>query len=245
MELFLEVLFACFNHSESLRHSKGIFCARLPSQNKRKNLYQRKTSFRYWWKILGKHFLSRNYNYSCNVCYLMPVLCWKLGGNGFEYWSKWLFTSCKLNKFKKVNIYFSSQPYVGWERNKRREMKVMLSVWQPHGGTGCSSASPWLPEQALLHSHSGKTEEWVSVRQHMLSKGLKGSGSVECRVLGVCARIRGQPLLSPSAAGSSQEQGLAPDCSFPALCLPSNQQISLNFHLGLSFSSLFSPSCCG
>lgn len=29
MELFLEGLFACFNHSESLRHSKGIFCARL------------------------------------------------------------------------------------------------------------------------------------------------------------------------------------------------------------------------
>lgn len=77
----------------------------------------------------------------------MPVGCWKLGGNGFEYWSKWLFTSCKLNKFKKVNISFSSQPYVGWERSKRREMKVMLSVWQPHRGTGCSSASPWLPGQ--------------------------------------------------------------------------------------------------
>lgn len=44
MELFLEGLFACFNHSESLRHSKGIFCARLPSQNRERTFTKGKQS---------------------------------------------------------------------------------------------------------------------------------------------------------------------------------------------------------
>lgn len=92
MELFLEGLFACFNHSESLRHSKGIFCARLPRQNER--------TF-----TKGKEALDTDENdFENTLCLeikiinvmsvIMPVLGWKLGGNA--NWinsSNWTFTS--------------------------------------------------------------------------------------------------------------------------------------------------------
>lgn len=63
MELFLECLFACFNHSESLRHSKGIFCARLPSQNERRNLHQGKEALDTDEKYFENTLCLEIYNY--------------------------------------------------------------------------------------------------------------------------------------------------------------------------------------
>lgn len=131
---------------------------------------------------------------------------------------------------------FTSVPSHIWDGEKKKKIKggKWKSCW-----VCCSSASPGCQGRAVLHSlHSGFWKNWFPGQAQCgewRSEGVPGSprwargqrqGSVECRVLGVCARTGREPLPTPTprAAGPSQEQGFTPvldklllSCFVPAL----------------------------
>lgn len=127
----------------------------------------------------------------------MPVLRWKLGGNA--NWinsNKWTFTSV------------SSHMWDG-KKNKSRESKVMfecVAAPRRHRLQQCQSLParagqshiPALEKVIASSTLMWKMEEQVSVRQHMLRGEVKGSESVRCWVLGLCAEDEeGQPRAHP------------------------------------------------